>query len=105
MLTPERTDDQEELVTVIHDFYEVARQALGDADFTFREAIDAPVESLRRIALETEADLLVLGSTHLGATWPRMAGKRGRAPGLATRRAPSSSRPAGMRNAATPASP
>lgn len=79
MLTPERSDEEEELVTVIHDFYEVARQALGDADFTFREAVAEPVESLRRIALETKADLLVLGSTHLGPlgrVWPGSVAER-----------------------------
>ena len=79
MLRPELTADREEWVNATYDLYEVARRTLGDADFRFREAVEEPVENLRRIALESDADLLVLGSTHLGVlgrVWPGSVAER-----------------------------
>jgi nucleotide-binding universal stress UspA family protein len=79
MLRAELTADREELISTISDRYAVARQALGGAEFTFRESIKAPVESLRGTAIETGADLLVLGSTHLGPlgrVWPGSVAER-----------------------------
>src|SRR5687768_7572596 len=79
MLRPELADEREELETVANDLYGMASKALGGAEFTFREAVEAPVDSLRKIARETRADLLVLGSTHLGLlgrVWPGSVAER-----------------------------
>jgi len=79
MLPPELTADREEWVRTTGDLYEMARQALNDAEFDFREAVESPVESLREIALDTGADLLILGSTHLGPlgrVWPGSVAER-----------------------------
>ncbi len=79
MLPPELTADPEEWVKTTYDLYGMAREALGDVDFNFREAVKEPAESLREIALEADADLLVLGSTHrgvLGRVWPGSIAER-----------------------------
>jgi nucleotide-binding universal stress UspA family protein len=79
MLQPERAADREALVEVIHDLHGTARQVLGASDFSFREAVEAPVESLSKIAGEAQADLLVIGSTHLGPlgrVWPGSVAER-----------------------------
>ena len=78
-LPPEQTADREELVKTAHELYETARLALGGTAFEFRERLSKPVESLTEIALETESDLLVLGSTHLGPLgrwWPGSVAER-----------------------------
>ena len=79
MLPPELTADREEWVKTSHDLYEMARIALGHANFDFRESVHGPVESLNRLATETDTDLLVLGSTHLGPigrVWPGSVAER-----------------------------
>ncbi|MDQ2675449.1 MAG: universal stress protein [Actinomycetota bacterium] len=79
MLPPELADDREEWVKTTGDLYEMARGALGNDEFEFREAVEDPVSSLRKIASDSGAELLVLGSTHLGPVgrvWPGSVAER-----------------------------
>jgi nucleotide-binding universal stress UspA family protein len=73
VVPPELVRDRQAWAERFEQLTAAARHELSDVSFSVREAIDDAAEGLRSIALEEDADLLVLGSTHrgtLGSVFP-----------------------------------